>query len=124
MKELLGKLKKIGYGKLLLLLLAGITLLKLSGTNDSPQKSSSPMPTVALQSKKTEEPAYYETRFREMLESVKGIGTCEVMLSPERDGVLVVTEGAGDASVVMQITSAAEVIFGIPAHKVKVLPYN
>ncbi len=124
MKELLAKLKKIGYGKLVLLLLAGITLLMLSGPKSTPKNEASPMPTVALQNKKSEEPAYYENRFREMLESVKGIGNCKVMLSPERDGVLIVTEGADDASIVMHITAAAEVIFGIPAHKVKVLPYN
>lgn len=126
MKQIYEKMKEIGLGKLLLLLAAGVTLLVLSfpGDRSSDAGSGTAVPTVALSRQESAGNEYYEQRFQEMLEATKGMGVCRVMLSPDMDGVLVVTEGAADAAAVLEITYAAEVIFGIPAHKVKVLPYN
>lgn len=126
MKQIYEKMKEIGLGKLLLLLAAGITLLVLSfpGDRSSDNSGGTALPTPALSRQESVGNEYYEQRFQEMLEVTKGMGVCKVMLSPDMDGVLVVTEGAADAAAVLEITYAAEVIFGIPAHKVKVLPYN
>lgn len=42
-------------------------------------------------------------------------------ISPEVEGVVVIAEGAGDAKIVSEIVEAVEVLFGVPAHKVKVM---
>ncbi len=45
-------------------------------------------------------------------------------LEPEVEGVLVIAEGGDDAKIKMDIMEAAQVLFGIPAHKVKVMKMN
>jgi stage III sporulation protein AG len=42
-------------------------------------------------------------------------------LSPEIEGVVVVAEGAGDGNVDKTVTEIAEALFGVEAHKVKVV---
>ncbi len=42
-------------------------------------------------------------------------------LSPEVEGVLILAEGAGDGTVSQNLSEAAQVLFGIEAHKVKVI---
>jgi len=42
-------------------------------------------------------------------------------LEPEVEGVVVIAEGGDDINVVMDIMEAAEVLFDVPAHKVKVM---
>ncbi|MBR1855140.1 MAG: stage III sporulation protein AG [Lachnospiraceae bacterium] len=44
------------------------------------------------------------------------------VLYPRVDGVLVIAEGAGDGSVNRSITEAVQALFGVEAHRVKVLP--
>ena len=42
-------------------------------------------------------------------------------LSPEIEGVLVVAEGAGSGSVNKTVTEIVQALFGVEAHKVKVV---
>lgn len=42
-------------------------------------------------------------------------------LEPEIDGVLVIAQGAGSSSVVAEITEAVMALFGVEAHKIKVM---
>jgi stage III sporulation protein AG len=42
-------------------------------------------------------------------------------LEPEVAGVLVIAQGAGDARVAAEITEAVEALFGVEAHKIKVM---
>lgn len=42
-------------------------------------------------------------------------------LAPEVSGVLVIAEGGGNASVVTEITEAVMALFGVEAHKIKVM---
>lgn len=42
-------------------------------------------------------------------------------LMPEVQGVVVIAQGAGDAGLISEIVEAVEVLFGVPAHKVKVM---
>lgn len=42
-------------------------------------------------------------------------------LEAEVEGILILAEGARNGSIAADITTAAEVLFGVPAHKVKVL---
>ena len=40
---------------------------------------------------------------------------------PKVEGVFVIAEGGDDVNIIMDIMEAAEVLFGVPAHKVKVM---
>ena len=42
-------------------------------------------------------------------------------LGPEVEGIVVIAEGGDDVNIIMDIMEAAEVLFGVPAHKVKVM---
>ncbi len=42
-------------------------------------------------------------------------------IKPEVEGIVVIAEGGDDVNVVLDITEAAEVLFDVPAHKVKVM---
>ena len=42
-------------------------------------------------------------------------------LTPEIDGVLVIAQGAGNSSAVAEITEAVMALFGVDAHKIKVM---
>jgi len=42
-------------------------------------------------------------------------------LEPEVEGVVVIAEGGDDAKIMMDICETAEALFGVPAHKVKVM---
>ena len=105
--------------------------------------------------------AYLEGKLKKMLESVRGLGEVEVMITlessedsaggtrtvsssntgyqtvyqdgsqgtpfvaktitPKVEGVLVVAEGAGKGNMTSEITQIAQALFGVEAHKVKVL---
>ena len=41
-------------------------------------------------------------------------------MQPEVEGILIVAEGAGDETVVKEITYAVQVLFDVPVHKIKV----
>ncbi len=45
-------------------------------------------------------------------------------LAPQIEGVLVLAEGAGDANVKKEITEAVMALFGLDAHKIKVMKMN
>lgn len=45
-------------------------------------------------------------------------------LEPEVEGVLVIAEGGDNAKIKMDVMEAAQVLFDIPAHKVKVMKMN
>jgi stage III sporulation protein AG len=67
-----------------------------------------------------------ETSYQEetvLVEDSDGNQTPTVIkkLKPEVAGVLVICEGGGNPQVVSDITSAAEVLFSVSAHKVKVM---
>jgi stage III sporulation protein AG len=42
-------------------------------------------------------------------------------IEPEVEGILVVAEGAGNETVVNEITYAVQVLFDVPVHKIKVV---
>lgn len=45
----------------------------------------------------------------------------EKEIYPEIEGIVVIAQGAGDARVKVEIYEAVEALFGVPAHKIKVL---
>lgn len=45
-------------------------------------------------------------------------------LEPEMEGVLVIAQGGGSQTIISEIVDAVEVLFGVPAHKIKVMKMN
>lgn len=116
---------------LLLLFFGGLLLLVIA------------IPTGKSEDTKKEQAAYAEVQTKDaitsleeelskLLSKVEGAGTCEAMLmgkiledgSVQVDGVVVLSEGAKDGAVALSLTDAVRALFGIEAHKVKVLTQN
>ena len=155
-------------------------ILTSSGQKDAGQQDVVETQTRAVTAESPEEyTAYLEGKLKKMLESVRGLGEVEVMitlesseerivekdmtaersqteeqdsaggtrtvsssntgyqtvyqdgsqgspfvvktLTPKVEGVLVVAEGAGKGNMTSEITQIAQALFGVEAHKVKVL---
>lgn len=76
-----------------------------------------------------------EMRVRRLLSGVEGVGDVEVMImlksetdvmfreatAPEVTGVIISADGGENSVVKSEITGAMEALFGLPAHKIKVL---
>lgn len=45
-------------------------------------------------------------------------------LEPEIEGVLVIAQGGGSQTIISEIVGAVEVLFDVPAHKIKVMKMN
>jgi stage III sporulation protein AG len=45
-------------------------------------------------------------------------------LEPEVKGIAVIAEGGGDPEIIAEIIDAVQVLFNVPAHKVKVMKMN
>jgi stage III sporulation protein AG len=45
-------------------------------------------------------------------------------LEPEIEGVLVIAQGGGSQTIISEIVDAVEVLFDVPAHKIKVMKMN
>lgn len=84
--------------------------------------------------------ANLESRIREILMDVDGVGELEVMVVlkateeesvyagfseksvyPELSGIVISADGGGSAVVKAEISEAMEALFGLPSHKIKVL---
>ena len=182
-------LKEIGIPKLVIIFMCGILLIILSFPNffsGGDQKKVTPAEISNVQT--TISDASYEeemeTRLKEALMKVEGIGSVEVMitlksskesvtlkdtpysqesleetdnsggerksttidkqeetvlqnsgsggstpyvikeLEPEIEGVLVIAQGGGSQTIISEIVDAVEVLFGVPAHKIKVMKMN
>lgn len=155
-------------------------ILTSSGQQNVAQQDTVDVGTQAVTAGSTEEYAVYlEEKLKKMLESIRGVGEVEVMitlesseerivekdmtaersqteeqdsaggtrtvsssntgyqtvyqegsqgspfvvktLTPKVEGVLVVAEGAGKGNMTSEITQIAQALFGVEAHKVKVL---
>ena len=45
-------------------------------------------------------------------------------LEPQVEGIVIIAQGGGNPEVINQINEATQVLFGVPAHKVKVMKMN
>ena len=66
-----------------------------------------------------------EQRLQSTLEQIQGVGKVQVMITVTTDtnaieGVVVVAQGAGSPQVEQDIIEAAQALFPIAAHKIKV----
>ena len=124
------EIKKISLKNLIPLLIAGLLLLictlpAQSGNNSAGNKTNSVVSEQSL----TPTPVPTEARLKEILSRVEGVGKVEVMIQYRNsaeaipiEGVVVVADGATSVKVVQYILDATEALFGIPKHKIIVLP--
>lgn len=134
MKELLKKWNSPQVIRILLVGLLGIFLILLSvpglfssGENEGGTKSEKAF------SKDSDTEESVEEQFEEALRMVDGIEDVEVVVSWSEDtlygtkhereakGILVVVKGRDDIAIKEEIINAAEVLFGLPVHKIKVM---
>ena len=127
------ELKKIGIKNMVLLFVAGIFLLicTMPGIFKAENKVESstvqkwedgaaaltPVPVPSA-----------EKKLETILSRIEGVGKTEVMIFYSNsetlipDGILIVAAGAKKAEVIQHISDATEALFGIPKHKIIVLP--
>ena len=135
-KETLTSVCRLSKEKLILLFCLGLLLfvLSLPGEKiDAGAPISEEVPTMSYETD-------LESRIRELLMGVDGVGTVEVMVVlkaaeetaihtafseksvyPELSGIIVSADGGGSAVVRGEISEALEALFGLPSHKIKVL---
>ncbi len=123
--------KKEKIKNLVLVLVAGLILLVVSMPGLWTKKSPVQTETEGSVPKAYKEAAgnSAEERLETILSEVKGAGKVESMIvfrggdeKGEIEGILIVAEGAGNAEIVRYISDATEALFGIPKHKIIILP--
>ncbi len=133
---------KTGPLRLVLLIGCAVALALLSA---QPEKSRNDEAQVKEQYPNTAAPeeddaeTAYAKKLEECLSYVQGIGRVKVMITfkeketesfnkgkylPEVEGVLIIAQGGDDAKIKNEITEAAKVLFGVEAHKIKVMKMN
>jgi len=127
------ELKKIGIKNLVLLFVAGMFLLICtmpgifkeenkveSSTVQNWAEGATALTPIAVPSA--------EEKLEAILSRIEGVGKTEVMIFYSNnetlipDGILIVAAGAKKAEVIQYISDATEALFGIPKHKIIVLP--
>lgn len=115
---------------LLLLFFGGLLLVVLAIPTSKSEKETMRQEQVTVQTK--DALTALEDELGVMLSKVRGAGNCEAMLmgkvledgSVQVDGVVVLSTGAGNAEVSLALTDAVRALFGVDAHKVKILTQN
>lgn len=132
MKEFLKKWNSPQVIRILLVGILGVFLIFLSvpGFFSGTKESSGSAEKAFSQGTDTED---VEKQFEEALRMVDGIEDVKVVVSwsenepysSDRErtakGILVVVKGRDDIAVKEEIINAAEVLFGLPVHKIKVM---
>ncbi len=123
--------KKDKIKNLVLVLVAGLLLLVISVPGLWTKKSPVQSEQEGSMSEIYNEPvgSSEEKRLEAILSEVKGAGKVKVMIvfqgGDEKgaiEGILVIAEGAQNAEIVKDISDATEALFGIPKHKIIILP--
>ena len=87
------------------------------------------MPTT--EPKRDEEEQYAleeELRLKNILEQMEGVGSVKVMItyrdSKTVEGVVVISDGAGNAMIAKNITDVVQALFDVDSHRIKVIKGN
>lgn len=122
-------IKNIGIKNMVLLLIAGILLLVCAVPGIFETEDDEEMfvhyQQETVTGAGTVTPALsVEEQLEKTLSAIEGVGDTEVMFlnDPDMEGVVIVAEGAKKAEVMQYISDAVEALFGIPKHKIIVLP--
>jgi stage III sporulation protein AG len=118
LEEILSEMESVGHVKVMITLKASEELVvekeepvSRSSTNETDSQGG----TRIVNQVETEETTVYRT------DGTTSEPYVVKTLSPEIEGVVVVAEGAGDGNVDKAVTEIAEALFGVEAHKVKVV---
>jgi stage III sporulation protein AG len=113
----------------LILLLVGVLLLIVAIPTGSRQENSGQTEYASVREEESggkTESSDLEAELEEILSSMDGVGKVKVMITLKDDGervegVLVVAEGGGNASVCADILSAVQSLFSLEAHKITIV---
>lgn len=119
LEQLLKKVDGVGEVEVMLTLKSSKEQVALKDTNNSQisnsETDSSGGSRISSDTNKTEETV--------MSQAGSGESSPYVVkeIEPQVEGVLVIARGGDDAKVISEINSAVQVLFGVPAHKIKVM---
>lgn len=119
LEQLLKKVDGVGEVEVMLTLKSSKEQVALKDTNNSQisnsETDSSGGSRISSDTNKTEETV--------MSQASSGESSPYVVkeIEPQVEGVLVIARGGDDAKVISEINSAVQVLFGVPAHKIKVM---
>ncbi len=118
MSENLKKIKKSLTPGVIVMFVCGLVLLSLSFSDENKKDTS--VKTGTISQSYEEDEKYYESRLKDTLENMNGVGNAEVFIAPEMTGVCVLCDGADDYKVKEQIINVCQSLFDIPAHKIQI----
>jgi stage III sporulation protein AG len=108
--------------------LVGVLLLIVAIPTGSRQDGAGQTESASGYGEETEktESSELEAELAEILSAMDGVGKVKVMITLKNDGeevegVLVVAEGGGNASVCTDILSAVQSLFSLEAHKITIV---
>jgi stage III sporulation protein AG len=112
--------------QLLILILVGLLLVVIALPSGEKSSAAVSEESLEISSAYTSE---LEQKLKEHLELVEGVGQVQVMLTIDNTdtegqqvkGVLVIAQGGGDSRIQKEIMEAAQALFGIEAHKIKIM---
>jgi stage III sporulation protein AG len=112
--------------QLLILILVGLLLAVIALPSEEKSSAAVSEESLAISSACTSE---LEQKLKEHLELVEGVGQVQVMLTIDNTdtegqqvkGVLVIAQGGGDSRIQKEIMEAAQALFDIEAHKIKIM---
>lgn len=119
LEQLLKKVDGVGEVEVMLTLKSSKEQVALKDTNNAQisnsETDSSGGSRISSDTNKTEETV--------MSQASSGESSPYVVkeIEPQVEGVLVIARGGDDAKVISEINSAVQVLFGVPAHKIKVM---
>ena len=139
-KETLTSVCRLSKEKMILLFCLGLLLFVLALPGEKVNAGAAVSEGGAEEGAATSYETDLESRIRELLMGVDGVGTVEVMVVlkaaeetsihtafseksvyPELSGIIISADGGGSAVVRGEISEALEALFGLPSHKIKVL---
>lgn len=124
-------IKKIGVKNLVLLLIAGILLLVCTLPDlfrSSSEESKKDKNFYSENNSNTMKTLTDEERLDAILSQVEGVGRVKSMIFTQKqegstiEGIVIVADGVGTGKTAAYILDAAEALFGIPKHKIIILP--
>jgi len=108
----------------LILLLVGVLLVVIAIPTDTKSKDTSLISYDNIEISELDT----EKRLEYLLGQMKGVGEVHAMITYQDDkqveGIVVITEGGGNAVVVRNITEVVQALFAVDSHKIKVIEKN
>lgn len=115
------KLKNWKWNDFLIVILIGVLLLIIAMPSSDKKSTSLVSNDLFINDNSNECATNEEERLKNILCQIEGVGKADVMIAPNNDGVVIVTEGAGNPVVEENIYEAVLALFDIEMHKIKIV---